>query len=102
MARVKQNPHASLVPDTVLAELTRGYLSLRKSYAEASTRATNEAELLRWRDRTTRMKRYWELLNQTDLAEVLDGVAAVHAAQQAANTYIASQIAAAQSGPVVS
>lgn len=84
----------------VLAELTQGYLSLRKSYAEASMRATTDAELRQWRDRTTRMKRYWALLNQEDLAEVLDGVAVVHAAQQTANTYIAAQLAAAQFGPV--
>lgn len=99
MANTDQSPRLSRIPDTVLAELTHSYLSLRRSYAEALMRATTAAELAGWQNRTTRMRRYWELLNLEDLAEVLDGVAAVHAAQQSANADIASQIAAAHAGP---
>ena len=97
MVRTAQPLHPSAVPATVLAEFTQGYLTLRKSYAEALTRATTDAELRRWQNRTTRIRRYWDLLNQENLAEVLDGVAAIHAAQQAANADIAAKIAAAQS-----
>ena len=98
MVRTAQPLHPSAVPATVLAEFTQGYLNLRKSYAEALTWATTDAELRQWQNRPTRIRRYWDLLNQENLAEVLDGVAAVNAAQRAANAHIAAQIPAAQSG----
>ena len=97
MTRTEQlPPAASPVPTTVLDELTGSYLKLRRSYAEAATRATTDAELQAWQHRAARIRRFWELLDRQDLAEVLDGVAALHAAQQAINIGIAAQIATAQ------
>lgn len=82
-----------------MAELSQRYLRLRASYAEASTRARTENEFRQWQDRTTRMKRFWLLLDREDQAEVVDGIAAVQAAQEAADICIATQIAVAQGRP---
>ena len=88
-------PGASVVPTAALAELTEGYLKLRRAYAEAASRATSDAELQTWQHRAVRMRRFWELLDQRDLAEVLDGIAALHVEQQAASSGIAAQIVSA-------
>ena len=96
MTELQHDPDSRAPGSTAVAELTRGYVNLRSSYAEAATRATTETELSEWHGRTARMKRYWAGLEQDNLAEVLDAIAAVHAEQRATNTYIAAQIAAAQ------
>lgn len=100
MTTPKQVPHGPGVPASVIAELSQRYLHLRGSYAEALTRARTESEFTLWQDRTTRMKRFWLLLDRDDLSEVLGAVAAVQAAQQAADICIATQIAVAQRRPV--
>lgn len=95
-----RQPPPSSVPASVTAELCQRYLHLRGSYAEGSTRARTEAEFGLWQDRTTRMKRFWLLLDRDDLAEVLDAIAAVQAAQQAADIGVATQIAMVPDGSV--
>ena len=95
MAEVQHHLDIAAPASAALADLTRGYVNLRRSYAEAATRATTETELGKWQERTSRMRRYWASINQEELSEVLDAIAAVHAEQQVINTHIAAQLARA-------
>lgn len=95
MAEVQHHLDVAAPASSALADLTRGYMSLRRSYTAAATRATTETELGKWRERTSRMRRFWASINLEELAEVLNAIAVVHAEQQTTNTHIAAQIATA-------
>ena len=58
----------ALEPSTIEAELTRSYLAVRKTGAEALTRATSAAWQRKCQDRITRLRRQWDLLDVDDLA----------------------------------
>lgn len=94
MVEVQHHPSTAVTTSSALTEVTRGYVNLRRSYAEAATRARTETDLAGWHERTSRIRTYWASLDGEDLAEVLDAIAAVHTEQQATNACIPAQIAA--------
>lgn len=70
------------------------YIKLRATYVEALSRATSEQEQRILHDQVVRVSRFRALLNLEDGGEVVAAIAAVRADQEAADTYIATQIAA--------
>ncbi len=79
----------------LVAELDEAYVNLRRTYVEAASRATSDAEQRVWRERSILMKRHRELVDSESRDEVLDGIAVIHSAHQDARTHIAAQLAVA-------
>ena len=74
-------------------EFSRRYQRLQSSYAEAQSRTTTTEDLNRWQQRSIRLQRLRNTLDERDLHQLLDANSVLHAEQQLVTERIDSQIA---------
>ena len=74
-------------------EFARRYQRLQATYAEAQARTTNTEELGRWQQRSIRLQRLHDTIDQRDLHQLLDANSVLHAQQQLVAEHIDVQVA---------